>query len=56
MYSSNNYVLYIFQFFVFIALILSLYMLLSNFKKREYKLINCWQFPMLLAICIETFI
>ena len=55
MYYSTNYVLYIFQFSIFIAMVLSLYMLLTNFKKREYKAINCWQFPMLLAILIETF-
>lgn len=48
-----KHIIRVFQFIVFIALILSLYMLVHNFKTNA-KQISCWQFPMLLAIFFET--
>ena len=42
----------VFQVCVFIAMIQSFYMLIKNC--RNTKAINCWQFPMLLAIFIES--
>ena len=45
----------VFQVCIFIALMQSLYILIINCKKTDIS-INCWQFPMLLAIFIESII
>jgi hypothetical protein len=44
----------IFHVCIFIALIQSLYILISNVHSKNYEYINSWQFPMLLAILIES--
>jgi len=49
----------IFRFFLLITMTLSLYILISGLltgDKIKKSLISAWQFPMLLAIFIETFI
>jgi hypothetical protein len=51
----NKQLMSIFQFFLVILLIISFYMLYLSVYKRNYTDINCWQFPMLLAILLETF-
>jgi hypothetical protein len=46
----------IFHICLFILILQSLYILVSNLKTKKYSLINSWQFPMLLAIFIESMI
>ena len=47
----------IFHMCLFIVLLQSLYILVSNISnKANLNLINSWQFPMLLAIFIESVI
>lgn len=41
---------------VIVSVLLSLYILLIHMYKKEYSKMNCWQFPMLLAILIEILI
>ena len=48
--------LHFFQIFVGIAILISFYMLLYHLYNKSYKNINCWRFPMLLSILLETFI
>jgi uncharacterized membrane protein YuzA (DUF378 family) len=39
-----------------LAALISLYVLLNHIYKKEYQIMNCWQFPMLLAILIELYV
>ena len=45
----------VFQVCIFIAMIHSFYVLIKNCRNTNIS-INCWQFPMLLAIFIESII
>jgi hypothetical protein len=57
MYNLNKIRLkHIFQIFIAIATLISLYMLISHLSNKHYRRIPCWQFPMLLAILLESFI
>lgn len=48
--------IHIFQIFIFGAVIISFYLLIDHYFKKSYHNINCWRFPMLLAILLESFI
>ena len=48
--------MHIFQFFIVGALLISLYMFIDHYHTKSYKIINCWRFPMLLAILFESFV
>ena len=52
----NKHFFLIFHICLFIVLIQSLYILISNLHSKNHKLINSWQFPMILAILIESYI
>jgi hypothetical protein len=52
----NKQFFLIFHICLFIVLIQSVYILVSNLNSKNYKLINSWQFPMILAILIESYI
>lgn len=45
-----------FQFFVAGAILISLYMLIEHLYNKSYRNINCWRFPMLLSILLESFV
>jgi hypothetical protein len=47
---------HIFQFFVACAIIISFYMLAQHIYNKAYRNINCWRFPMLLSILLESFV
>jgi hypothetical protein len=53
---SNVSTMELFRFVIAIALIISFYMLFMNVYYKEYREINCWRFPMLLAMLLETYI
>jgi hypothetical protein len=53
---KNPMYIFIFRLFLIIVTLISLYKLIHNVYNRNHKLINSWQFPMLLAILIEEFI
>jgi hypothetical protein len=44
------------QILLFFSLLISLYTLIINIYRRNYNIINYWQFPMLLALFLETII
>ena len=46
----------LFNIFLVIVTLISLYILLHKLYYKEYKNVHSWHFPMLVAICIETFI
>ena len=48
--------LQLFQFFLIVALFISLYMLIVHAYQRKYAEISCWRFPMLLAILLESYL
>ena len=48
--------IFVFRLFLIIVTLISLYILLNNVVNKKNKLINSWQFPMLLAILIEEII
>ncbi len=52
-YKIHSNLLLTFRLCLLIALILSLYMLIMNIKTNS-NIHSCWQFPMLLAIFLET--
>jgi hypothetical protein len=47
---------HIFQGFLIGALVISFYVLMRDVYDKSYRNINCWQFPMLLALLVETYI
>ncbi len=47
---------HVLQILLFFALCISLYILIIHSYKKNYNSINCWQFPTLLAIFLETII
>ena len=49
---KNPIYIFIFRLFLIIVTLISLYFLLNNIYYKN-KIINSWQFPMLLAILIE---
>lgn len=53
---KNPIYIFIFRLFLIIVTLISLYTLLNEVYHKKNKLINSWQFPMLLAILIEEFI
>lgn len=53
---KNPMYIFVFRLFLIIVTLISLYILLNDVYNRKNKLINSWQFPMLLAILIEEFI
>jgi hypothetical protein len=53
---KNSMYIFIFRFCLIIVTLISLYNLLHNVYNKNHRLINSWQFPMLLAILIEEFI
>jgi hypothetical protein len=53
MYATANTM---FKILIVLITIVSLYILMCKVYRKEYKIVNSWQFPMLFAICIETFI
>jgi len=52
MLKNINYI-YIFRLFLIIVTLFSLFFLLQKIYNKKQRLINSWQFPMLLAILIE---
>ena len=48
--------LHIFQLTLLITVLISLYMLIENMYSKSHRIISCWQFPMLLALLLESFI
>jgi hypothetical protein len=48
--------IFIFRLFLIIVTLISLYILLNDIVNKKNKIINSWQFPMLLAILIEEII
>ncbi len=48
--------LHVFQFVVGLAILISFYMLAYHIYNKSYKKMNCWRFPMLLSILLESFI
>jgi hypothetical protein len=48
--------MHIFQFALLLTVLISLYMLIARIYDKSYRNISCWQFPMLLALLIESFI
>ena len=48
--------IHLFQFFIIGSLLISFYMLYEAIQKKSYKTMNCWSFPMLLAIFLETIV
>lgn len=53
---KNPMYIFIFRLFLIIVTLISLYILVNDIYNKKNKLINSWQFPMLLAILIEEFI
>ena len=53
---KNPLYIFIFRLFLIIVTLISLYILVNDVFNKKNKLINSWQFPMLLAILIEEFI
>jgi len=52
MLKKINYI-YIFRILLIIVTLFSLFFLLQKIYNKKQRLINSWQFPMLLAILIE---
>jgi hypothetical protein len=48
--------MHIFQFFILGSILISFYMLAYHIYNKSYSKMNCWRFPMLLAILLESFI
>ncbi len=46
----------LFKISIIVSVSLSLYILVIHMYKKEYSKMNCWQFPMLLAILLELVI
>ena len=46
----------IFNILIIIITLISMYILIHKLYFKEYHLIHSWHFPMLFAICIETFL
>lgn len=53
---KNPMYIFVFRLFLIVVTLISLYILLSDVYNKKNKVINSWQFPMLLAILIEEFI
>ena len=53
---KNLMYIFVFRLFLIVVTLISLYILLSDVYNKKNKVINSWQFPMLLAILIEEFI
>ena len=53
---KNQMYIFVFRLFLIIVTLISLYILVNDVYNKKNKLINSWQFPMLLAILIEEFI
>lgn len=53
---KNPMYIFVFRLFLIIITLISLYILLNDIFNKKNKIINSWQFPMLLAILIEEFI
>ena len=53
---NEKKVMYSFQLFLIITLVISFYMLYVSIYNKNYKSISCWSFPMLLAMLLETFV
>lgn len=53
---KNPMYIFIFRLLLIIVTLISLYILLNDVYNNKNKLINSWQFQMLLAILIEEFI
>ena len=45
----------LFKILIVLITLVSLYMLMNQIYYKNYVMIYTWHFPMLLAICIETF-
>jgi hypothetical protein len=48
--------IYLFKLLIILITLVSLFILIHKVYHKEYHLVHTWQFPMLFAICIETFI
>ena len=46
----------IFKILVILITLVSLFILIHKIYFKDYHLIDSWHFPMLFAICIETFL
>ena len=46
----------IFKILVILITLVSLFILIRKLYFREFHLVHSWHFPMLFAICIETFL
>lgn len=53
---KNRMYIFVFRLFLIIVTLISLYILLDNVYNKNNRIINSWQFPMLLAILIEEII
>ena len=53
---KNPMYIFVFRLFLIIVTLISLYILLNDVVNKKNKIINSWQFPMLLAILIEEII
>lgn len=53
---KNRMYIFVFRLFLIIVTLISLYILLDNVYNKNHRIINSWQFPMLLAILIEELI
>ena len=56
MYKLYKRAQYLFNILIVLITIVSLYMLAHKLYYKTYHHVYSWHFPMLLAICIETFI
>lgn len=52
---SKITLMHVFQLFVGLSLLISFYMLIERMYYKSYRSMNCWRFPMLLAIFLESF-
>jgi hypothetical protein len=55
-YLNVYYSKLLFKILIVLITIVSLHILLHKLYHKKYSVINTWHFPMLFAICIETFI
>ena len=50
---KNPMYIFVFRLFLIIVTLISLYILINKAYNSNHKLINSWQFPMLLAILMR---
>ncbi len=53
---SNPTLHIMFRVLIILATLISLYLLFTQIYYKNYKSINAWQFPMLLAILVELYL